>query len=82
MEEKLEIIVNELKLIRFELEELNSKLDKPEKEIQKSYNIMSEKFVCSECCECKSIDDMGESELAQNDLICKECMDSVYGIVV
>ena len=50
-----------------DLEELNDKLD-------------METFICKECGEVKLIEDLGNSELAKQDMICKECMGDGYGL--
>ena len=38
-----------------------------------------EYFKCSECGEIKEADDLGESTLAMNDIICRECLKNGYG---
>ena len=60
-------IINLLKSINNDIKELNDKLD-------------IETFVCSECGEVKQIEDLGNSELAKQDKICKECMGDGYGL--
>lgn len=59
-------IINLLKSVSKDLKELNDKLD-------------IETFVCSECGKVKQIEDLGNSELAKADKICKECMGDGYG---
>lgn len=34
---------------------------------------------CKQCGEWKNEDDMGDSELALEDVVCKECMENSYG---
>ena len=60
-------IINLLKEITNEMKELNDKLD-------------IETFICNECGEVKPIEDLGSSELAKQDKICKECMSDGYGL--
>ena len=64
---KEQTIINLLKSVSKDLKELNDKLD-------------METFVCSECGEVKLIEDLGTSELAKQDKICKECMGDGYGL--
>ena len=64
---KEQTIINLLKSISEDLKELNDKLD-------------MEKFICKECGEVKLIEDLGNSELAKQDMICKECMGDGYGL--
>ena len=64
---KEQTIINLLKGVREDLEELNEKLD-------------METFICKECGEVKLIEDLGNSELAKQDMICKECMGDGYGL--
>ena len=64
---KEQTIINLLKSIREDLKELNDKLD-------------IETFICKECGEVKLIEDLGTSELAKQDKICKECMGDGYGL--
>lgn len=64
---KEQTIINLLKSINNDIKELNDKLD-------------IETFVCSECGEVKQIEDLGNSELAKQDKICKECMGDGYGL--
>lgn len=64
---KEQTIINLLKSVSKDLKELNDKLD-------------METFVCSECGEVKQIEDLGNSELAKQDKICKECMGDGYGL--
>lgn len=60
-------IINLLKSVSKDLKELNDKLD-------------METFICKECGEIKLIEDLGNSELAKQDKICKECMGDGYGL--
>ena len=64
---KEQTIINLLKSISEDLKELNDKLD-------------METFICNECGEVKLIEDLGNSELAKEDKICKECMGDGYGL--
>ena len=64
---KEQTIINLLKSISEDLKELNDKLD-------------METFICKECGEVKLIEDLGNSELAKQDMICKECMGDGYGL--
>lgn len=64
---KEQTIINLLKSISEDLKELNDKLD-------------METFICKECGEVKLIEDLGTSELAKQDMICKECMGDGYGL--
>ena len=64
---KEQTIINLLKSISEDLKELNDKLD-------------METFICKECGEVKLIEDLGTSELAKTDKICKECMGDSYGL--
>lgn len=64
---KQKTIINLLRGISDDLEELNNKLD-------------IETFICKECGEVKLIEDLGTSELAKEDKICKECMSDGYGL--
>lgn len=64
---KEQTIINLLKSISDDLEELNNKLD-------------METFTCKECNQVKLIEEMGKSELAKEDKICKECMGDGYGL--
>lgn len=64
---KEQTIINLLKSISEDLKELNDKLD-------------METFICNECGEVKLIEDLGNSELAKQDKICKECMGDGYGL--
>lgn len=64
---KEQTIINLLKSISEDLKELNDKLD-------------METFICKECGEVKLIEDLGTSELAKQDKICKECMGDGYGL--
>ena len=64
---KEQTIINLLKSISEDLKELNDKLD-------------METFICKECGEVKLIEDLGNSELAKEDKICKECMGDGYGL--
>ena len=64
---KEQTIINLLKSISEDLKELNDKLD-------------IETFICKECGEVKLIEDLGNSELAKQDMICKECMGDGYGL--
>ena len=64
---KEQTIINLLKSISEDLKELNDKLD-------------METFICKECGEVKLIEDLGNSELAKQDMICKECMSYGYGL--
>ena len=64
---KEQTIINLLKSVSKDLKELNDKLD-------------METFICKECGEVKLIEDLGNSELAKEDKICKECMDDGYGL--
>ena len=64
---KEQTIINLLKSISKDLKELNDKLD-------------METFICKECGEVKLIEDLGNSELAKQDMICKECMGDGYGL--
>lgn len=64
---KEQTIINLLKSISKDLKELNDKLD-------------METFICNECGEVKLIEDLGNSELAKEDKICKECMGDGYGL--
>ena len=64
---KEQTIINLLKSINEDLKELNDKLD-------------METFICKECGEVKLIEDLGNSELAKQDKICKECMGDGYGL--
>ena len=64
---KEQTIINLLKGISEDLKELNDKLD-------------IETFICKECGEVKFIEDLGTSELAKQDMICKECMGDGYGL--
>lgn len=64
---KEQTIINLLKSVSKDLKELNDKLD-------------METFICKECGEVKQIEDLGNSELAKQDKICKECMGDGYGL--
>ena len=64
---KQKTIINLVKAMQKDLEELNDKLD-------------METFICKECGEVKFIEDLGTSELAKQDMICKECMGDGYGL--
>ena len=64
---KQKTIINLVKAMQKDLEELNEKLD-------------IETFICNECGEVKLIEDLGTSELAKADKICKECMGDGYGL--
>lgn len=64
---KEQTIINLLKSVSEDLKELNDKLD-------------METFICKECGEVKLIEDLGNSELAKQDKICKECMGDGYGL--
>lgn len=64
---KEQTIINLLKSVSKDLKELNDKLD-------------METFICKECGEAKLIEDLGNSELAKQDMICKECMGDGYGL--
>lgn len=64
---KEQTIINLLKSVSKDLKELNDKLD-------------IETFICKECGEVKLIEDLGTSELAKQDKICKECMGDGYGL--
>ena len=64
---KEQTIINLLKSVSEDLKELNDKLD-------------METFICKECGEVKLIEDLGNSELAKQDMICKECMGDGYGL--
>lgn len=64
---KEQTIINLLKSVSEDLKELNEKLD-------------METFICKECGEVKLIEDLGNSELAKQDKICKECMGDGYGL--
>ena len=64
---KEQTISNLLKSVSKDLKELNDKLD-------------METFICKECGEVKLIEDLGNSELAKQDKICKECMGDGYGL--
>ena len=64
---KEQTIINLLKSVSKDLKELNDKLD-------------METFICKECGEVKLIEDLGTSELAKEDKICKECMGDGYGL--
>lgn len=64
---KEQTIINLLKSVSKNLKELNDKLD-------------METFICKECGEVKLIEDLGTSELAKADKICKECMGDGYGL--
>ena len=64
---KEQTIINLLKSINNDIKELNDKLD-------------IETFICKECGEVKLIEDLGNSELAKTDKICKECMGDGYGL--
>ena len=64
---KEQTIINLLKSISEDLKELNDKLD-------------METFICKECGEVKLIEDLGNSELAKQDKICKECMGDGYSL--
>ena len=64
---KEQTIINLLKSVSKDLKELNDKLD-------------METFICNECGEVKLIEDLGNSELAKQDMICKECMGDGYGL--
>ena len=64
---KEQTIINLLKSVSEDLKELNEKLD-------------METFICKECGEVKLIEDLGNSELAKQDMICKECMGDGYGL--
>lgn len=64
---KQKTIINLVKAMQKDLEELNDKLD-------------METFICNECGEVKLIEDLGTSELAKQDMICKECMGDGYGL--
>lgn len=64
---KEQTIINLLKSISEDLKELNNKLD-------------METFICKECGEVKLIEDLGNSELAKQDKICKECVGDGYGL--
>lgn len=64
---KQKTIINLVKAMQKDLKELNDKLD-------------METFICNECGEVKLIEDLGNSELAKQDMICKECMGDGYGL--
>lgn len=64
---KEQTIINLLKSVSKDLKELNDKLD-------------METFICKECGEVKLIEDLGTSEIAKQDKICKECMGDGYGL--
>lgn len=64
---KEQTIINLLKSVSKDLKELNDKLD-------------METFICKECGKVKFIEDLGNSELAKQDKICKECMGDGYGL--
>lgn len=64
---KQKTIINLLKGIADDLEELNDKLD-------------METFTCNQCGEIKLIEKMGKCELAKADKICEECMIDGYGL--
>ena len=64
---KQKTIINLVKAMQKDLEELNDKLD-------------METFICKECGEVKFIEDLGTSELAKQDMICKDCMGDGYGL--
>ena len=64
---KQKTIINLVKAMQKDLEELNDKLD-------------METFICKECREVKLIEDLGNSELAKQDMICKECLGDGYGL--
>ena len=64
---KEQTIINLLKSVSKDLKELNDKLD-------------METFICKECGEVKLIENLGNSELAKEDKICKECMGDGYGL--
>ena len=64
---KQKTIINLVKAMQEDLKELNDKLD-------------METFICNECGEVKLIEDLGNSELAKQDMICKECMGDGYGL--
>ena len=64
---KEQTIINLLKSVSEDLKESNEKLD-------------METFICKECGEVKLIEDLGNSELAKQDKICKECMGDGYGL--
>lgn len=64
---KEQTIINLLKSVSKDLKELNDKLD-------------METFICKECGKVKLIEDLGNSELAKQDKICKECMGDGYGL--
>ena len=64
---KQKTIINLVKAMQKDLKELNDKLD-------------METFICNECDEVKLIEDLGNSELAKQDMICKECMGDGYGL--
>lgn len=64
---KEQTIINLLKSVSKDLKELNDKLD-------------METFTCGECNQVKLIEEMGKSELAKQDMICKECMGDGYGL--
>ena len=64
---KEQTIISLLKSVSEDLKELNDKLD-------------METFICKECGEVKLIEDLGNSELAKQDMICKECMGDGYGL--
>lgn len=64
---KQKTIINLVKAMQKDLEELNDKLD-------------METFICKECGEVKLIEDLGTSELAKTDKICEECINDGYGL--
>lgn len=64
-----EKIIKILKSIKKEIEELNDRLDVS----------LGDKFECQQCGEIFELDEMGGSELALNDGICKYCMSDGYG---
>lgn len=82
-------IVELIRSVGKELRELNEKLTPrcvcgtPLTVVDKIYYYCSEcgkeYFKCSECGEVKEEEDLGTSTLAQNDIICKECMHNGYG---
>lgn len=81
-------IVELIRSVSRELRELNNKLT-PKCKCGTSLNLVNkifyycpecdkEYFKCSECGEIKEADDLGESTLAQNYIICKECIHNGY----
>ena len=83
-------IVELIRSVSRDLRELNNKLT-PKCKCGTSLNLVNkifyycpecdkEYFKCNQCGEIKEADDLGESELAMNDIICKECMKNGYGL--